>query len=215
MKVIDLGITDYLEAYEIQMGLVKEVSAGISEDTLLITEHRPVITIGRKGSWDSILRSKEELFSRGIDVFNIDRGGDVTYHSPGQIVSYPIFRLIDEARDIHNFLDFLEAVGKSFLMQYGIISEDRPGDRGLWVEGKKIGSIGIGVKKWVTYHGIAINIDPDMAPFSFIKPCGMESVKVTSLRDVLCREIDLEDAKSKLELSFKKVSLLASAVSSN
>ena len=215
MHVIDLGITDFREVYKFQVDLVKKVSQGVSDDTLVITEHRPVITIGRIGSRDNILVSKEYLSSCGIEVFDIDRGGDVTYHGPGQIIAYPIFKLVDESRDIHGFLHFLEEVGRHFLMQYGLIAEDRPGFRGIWIKGKKIGSIGIGVKRWVTYHGLAININVDLRPFSFIKPCGIKDVEMASLIDLLGCEVDIDDAKDRLKLSFKEISLLAETVSKN
>ncbi|MFH1854718.1 MAG: lipoyl(octanoyl) transferase LipB [Candidatus Omnitrophota bacterium] len=211
MRIVDLGVTHFLEAYGLQRRLVNEVTLGLHEDSLLLTEHRPVITIGRKGSWNSIRRSREFLSLRGIEVLSIDRGGDVTYHGPGQLVAYPIFRLKNESRDIHNFLRFLEKVGNYFLTQYGLVAEKMPGLTGIWIKGKKIGSIGIGIKKWVTYHGIALNINISLEPFSFITPCGIEGVETTSLKDIMGREIDIEDAKDKLKLSFDKVSLLAEA----
>lgn len=213
MRVIDLGQTGFLEAYEIQIDLVKKVSLGISENALLLTEHRPCITIGRRGSRGNILSPEQHLRSQGIQVFDTDRGGDVTYHGPGQLVAYPIFKLENEARDIHGFLHFLETLGRHFLAQYSVTAEERPGLRGVWVSGKKIGSIGIGVKKWVTYHGIAINLNTDLTPFSFIRPCGIDGVEVSSLKNILgSRELDIEDAKDKLRTSFKEVPFLAEAV---
>jgi len=212
MDIVDLGITDFSEAYQVQLDLVKKVSLGLAEDTLLITEHRSVITIGRRGSWDNIFKSHEDLSSCGIEVFNIDRGGDVTYHGPGQLIAYPIFKLENEGRDIHRFLEFLEEIARHFLMQYGIIGGSRPGFRGAWIKEKKIASIGIGVKKWVTYHGLAININCDLLPFSFIRPCGIKDVEITSLEKVLGYKLDIDDAKNKLKSSFKEVSLLAEAV---
>lgn len=213
MRVIDLGLTDFLETHKLQGELVERVSLGLCEDTLLITEHRPVITIGRKGSEDNIFKSRQDLISCGIEVLNIDRGGDVTYHGPGQLIAYPIFKLENESRDIHAFLHFLEEIGTHFLMQYGIIAEERPGFRGVWAGGKKIGSIGMGVKKWVTYHGLAMNINTDLLPFSFIRPCGIEGVEITSLKRFLGREIDIKDAKDRIEGSFKEISFLAEAAS--
>jgi len=215
MQIIDLGLTDFLEAHRFQMELVEKVSKGLCEDTLLITEHKSVITIGRKGSWKNILKSKEELFSTGIDVFETDRGGDVTYHAPGQIIVYPVFKLENESRDIYRFLQFLEEIGSHFLNQYGFVSEALPGFRGIWIKGKKIASIGIGIKKWVTYHGIAVNINLDLTPFSFIRPCGIEGVKMSSIKDLLGQEVDIDDAKDRLKTSFKEVPLLAEAVSRN
>ncbi len=212
MQIVDLGITDYKDTYRLQMELLEKVSQGLSENTLLITEHRPVITIGRKGSWADIFKSRESLSSRGIEVLESDRGGGVTYHGPGQIVAYPVFKLENEARDIYSFLEFLEKIGSHFLMQYGLSTEPRPGLRGVWVKGKKIASIGIGVKRWVTYHGLAININTDLAPFSFIRPCGIEGVEMASLKTILGGRLYINDAKDKLKSSFEKVSLLAAAV---
>lgn len=213
MQIIDLGLIDFLEAYKFQMELVGKLSKGLCEDTLLIAEHRSVITIGRKGSWHNILRPKEELSFSGIDVFETDRGGDVTYHAPGQIIAYPIFKLQKESRGIYGFLQFLEQVGCHFLRQYDLIGEIRPGFRGIWIKEKKIASIGIGIKKWVTYHGIAININLDLTPFSFIRPCGIEGVRMGSIKDLLGQEVDIDDAKDRLKYSFKEIPLLAEALS--
>lgn len=215
MRIIDLGLTDFLEAYELQIDLLKKVSAGECEDTLLLTEHKPVVTIGRKGSRRNILKTKEYLSLCGIGVLDIDRGGDVTYHGPGQLVAYPIFKLKGEGRDIHGFLQFLEEAGKHFLFQYGITAQSRPSFRGIWVDDRKIASIGIAVKKWVTCHGMAININLDLAPFSFIRPCGIEGIRMVSLKELLCREIDFEDAKDKFKSSFKEVSVVAETVRCN
>lgn len=212
MKYIDLGLSEYKDAYRFQREIVDKVASGGLENTLIITEHESVITIGRQGSWDNILRPKEFLAEQGVQILDIDRGGDVTYHGPGQLVAYPIFKLENEAKDIHNFLDFLEEVGINFLAKYGVISVIRPGLRGIWVDKEKIGSIGIGIKKWVTYHGMAININPDLTPFSFIKPCGIEGVRVTSLQDLLEERIDIDDSKDKLRESFEEVPLLAAAI---
>ena len=207
MQIIDLGLTNFSDTYELQKEFVRKISQGLCEDALLITEHYPVITIGRSGSKDNIFQT------RGIEVLSIDRGGDVTYHGPGQIVAYPIFKLEDEARDIHRFLSYLEDVGCNFLESYGLSPKKRSGLRGIWVGNKKIGSIGIGVKKWTTYHGIAININTDLTPFSFMRPCGIEGAEVTSLKETLSREIDLGDAKEKFIRSFKEIPFLAEAVS--
>lgn len=211
MRIIDLGVTDFSRACILQKDLAERVYRGEAENTLIITEHRPVITIGRKGSWNNIFKTREFLSSRGIDVFNVDRGGDVTYHGPGQLTAYPVFRLENESRDIHCFLRFLEEIGGHFLAQYGIAAEKAPGFTGVWFQGKKIGSIGIGVKKWVTYHGIALNVNTDLEPFSFIRPCGIEGAEATSLKDILGRELDIEDAKNKLGLSFNEVSFMVEA----
>lgn len=212
MQHIDLGLSDYKEAYKAQREVRDRVAEGAAENTLIITEHKSVITIGRKGSRNNLFRTSEFLASLGIDVLDVDRGGDITYHGPGQLVAYPIFKLGNGAKDIHCFLRYLEEVGINFLSKYGIEAGRLPGARGIWVEGEKIGSIGIGVKKWVTYHGVAININPDLRPFSFIKPCGIDGIKITSLENLLKGKTDIEDAKAMLRDSFEKVPLLAETV---
>jgi lipoate-protein ligase B len=128
------------------------------------------------------------------------------------LVAYPVFRLEKESCDIHNFLQSLEEVGTNFLMQYSLLAEKKPGFRGIWVGGKKIGSIGIGIKRWVAYHGLAININTELIPFSYIRPCGIEGVEMTSLKEIFGCEIDINDAKNRLISSFKEVSLLAEAI---
>jgi len=206
IEYLDLGLSDYKEAYEAQCGARDDVACGKRGNTLIITEHKNVITIGRAGSEKHVFKKE------GVEVLRIDRGGDVTYHGPGQIVAYPIFRLENEARDIHKFLRFLEEVGINFLSKYKVEADRKPGFTGIWVNGAKIGSIGIGVKKWVTYHGMAININTDMEPFSFIKPCGLDGVEITSLECLLKERLDIEDAKRRLRESFEEVPLLAEAV---
>ena len=212
MRYIDLGLSDYKEAYKVQCEVRSKVADGAFENTLIVTEHRSVITIGRRGSTGHLFKTGEFLAGLGIEVLDVDRGGDITYHGPGQLIAYPIFRLENEARDIHGFLKFLEEVGVNFLSKYGVEAERVPGARGIWVKGAKIGSIGIGVKKWITYHGMAININTDLRPFSFIKPCGIQGVKITSLEYLVKERLDIEDAKRKLRESFEEVPLLAEAV---
>jgi lipoyl(octanoyl) transferase len=212
LEYIDLGLSDYKEAYKAQNEVRSRVAEGASGNTLIVTEHKSVITIGRKGSREHLFRAIEFLAGLNIEVLDIDRGGDITYHGPGQLIAYPIFKLENEARDIHGFLRFLENVGINFLSKYGVEAGTVLGARGIWVKGEKIGSIGIGVKKWVTYHGMAININPDLKPFSFIRPCGIRGVKITSLENLLKEKTDIEDAKRKLRESFEKVPLLAEAV---
>ncbi len=213
MEIIYPGLTDFSEVYEVQKKIVSEVSSGRSENTLIITEHLPVITIGRKGLRRNILVSDEFLAKKGIKVVSIDRGGDVTYHGPGQIVAYPVFRLENESRDIYRFLEYLERVGIDFLKKYGIFPRIKESFRGLWFDDKKLASIGIGVKKWTTYHGISINIKKDIAPFSYIRPCGIEGVRMVSVEEINGYEVDVDGAKCELGKSFRDVPFLAEEIS--
>lgn len=213
MRYIDLGLISYRDAYRFQLDVIERLSSGAISNTLILAEHKGVITIGRSGTSRNILRSEEYLNGLGIEIVRIDRGGDVTYHGPGQLVAYPVFKLENEARDIHNFLRYLEIVGIDFLNKYNVCAGTRPGFTGVWVKQEKICSIGIGIKKWITYHGMAININTDMAPFSFIRPCGIEGVAITSLEKILGARISIDDAKDKLRESFEEVPLLAEPVS--
>ncbi|MFA5388931.1 MAG: lipoyl(octanoyl) transferase LipB [Candidatus Omnitrophota bacterium] len=212
MRYIDLGLSDYKEAYKVQCEVRDSVAMGAAENTLIVTEHKSVITIGRKGSRKHLLRTPEFLSGHGIEVVEIDRGGDITYHGRGQLIAYPIFKLENEAKDIHGFLRFLEEVGINFLNKYGVDAGIIPGMRGIWINGAKIGSIGIGVKKWVTYHGMAININNNLEPFTFMEPCGIKGVRMTSLENIKKEKIDIEDAKRRLKESFEEIPLLAEAV---
>lgn len=171
---------------------------------MILCEHPPTITLGRLAKQENILVSPEYLAQNGIQFFNIDRGGEVTYHGPGQLVAYPIFNLANHAKDLKKFLNNLEEVVIDFLLYFGIKGERRPGFTGAWVGNKKIASIGIGVKKWVAYHGIAININNDLRPFNFIRPCGLQ-VEMISLQQLCKAEVNLEKAKAILRHSFEKV----------
>jgi lipoate-protein ligase B len=212
VQFLKLGLTDFSEAYELQKKIREEVSSGSTEDTVIITEHRPVITIGRGAVSGNLKKTRDFLAANGIRVIKIDRGGGVTYHGPGQIVGYAIFKLRNEARDIHAFLEYLEDVGINFLRRLGLRAYREKGKRGVWACGKKIGSIGIGVKKWTTYHGLALNINNDLKPFSYINPCGMNSEVMSSVRDIKTEEIDIGYAVELFADSFKEVPFLAETV---
>ncbi len=205
MNIIDLGLIEYLEAYEFQKKRVEEVANGISENYLLLAEHPPTITVGRLGSRKNILCTEEELRQRGISVYDIDRGGDVTYHSPGQVLLYPIIYLEHRARQIHKFLRLLEEVCIKFLKYFKIDGYRIENLTGVWVGNKKIASIGIGIKRWITYHGMATNIDNDLEGFSLINPCGINGLKMTSLKEELRTKIDLKLAKDILVRVFEEM----------
>jgi lipoate-protein ligase B len=193
--VSDLGFIDYGKAYEIQRQILEEVKFGSRPDTLILAEHSSVFTIGRTGCRDNILVDEQTLSKEGIEIYYVDRGGDVTYHGPGQLLIYPIVDLKRLGIRIHSFLRRLEELVIVFLNEYGVSAERKNRFTGIWVQDKKIASIGIGVSRWVTYHGLAINVDPDLHYFSMINPCGIPGLKVTSLAKVLGREINVEEAK--------------------
>jgi len=189
-RVLNLGLVSYEKAYDLQKKLHKFRREGRIDDLLILLEHEPVVTIGRIGRRDNILVSEEFLQSKEIRVFEIDRGGDVTLHCPGQLVGYPILDLKFHGENIHRYLRNLEEVIIRLLKVYGVDSERIEDRTGVWVGDKKVASIGVGVKGWVTFHGFALNINPDLSYFSFIRPCGFEGTTVTSLSEILGREVE-------------------------
>ncbi|MFQ5914380.1 MAG: lipoyl(octanoyl) transferase LipB [Nitrospinota bacterium] len=182
-----LGRVEYEPAVGLQERLRAERIARRILDVLLLLEHPPVLTIGRGGNWANVLASEETLRTRGIRVHRIGRGGDVTYHGPGQLVGYPILDLRERGRDVHRYLRDLEEVFIRLLARRGLRAERIPGATGVWVGGKKILAIGVGVRKWVTLHGFAFNVSADLSYFGLIRPCGFEAESVTSLQQLLDR----------------------------
>jgi lipoate-protein ligase B len=188
LAVADLGLVPYGAALERQRQLAEQRIAGtIATDLLLLCEHPPVITLGRGTRATSLPIAPQALRQRGIEVFEIERGGDVTYHGPGQLVGYPIFDLGRHRRDLHWFLREIEAALILALSRFGIPGERRESYTGVWTGGgsgggtRKIASIGIHVKQWVTWHGFALNVTTDLRAFSLIVPCGIPDVVMTSI----------------------------------
>jgi len=161
------------------------IQAGEAPNTLFLLEHTPVITLGRNSHRENLLLSEAELAARGIEVVETDRGGDVTYHGPGQLVAYPLLDLHQWRLSVNWYLRTLEQVLIDVLATYGLSAERSMGQTGVWVRGAKVAAIGIGVHKWVTFHGIALNVAPEMAHFSHIIPCGIQDKPVTSLQALL------------------------------
>jgi len=188
LAVADLGTVAYGAALERQRSLAEDRIAGrLTDDLLLLLEHPPVVTLGRGARESSLPIAPELLRRRGIEVFEIERGGDVTYHGPGQLVGYPIFDLAggQHRRDLHWFLRQIEEALIVALDRFGITGERREGYTGVWTAGRKIASIGIHVRQWVTWHGFALNVTTDLNPFSLIVPCGIPDVVMTSLAEEL------------------------------
>ena len=203
--ILDLGIIDYSEALKIQRELVNKRKADEIPDSILVVEHPPVFTIGRGGSRKNLLVEEEYLSKQGIAVMNVDRGGDITFHSPGQLVIYPILDLKKRTKDLHKYLRDLEEVVIGFLNVYDVIGRRFDGATGIWVQDRKIASIGIAAKDWVTYHGLSVNINNDTRFFSMINPCGIKDLKVTSLKSILGREVQQGLAKRILLDEFNNI----------
>ena len=199
---IDWGRTRYSAALRRQEALVAQRIAGTIGDTLVFTEHEPVFTLGvRPGAARHLVWDAAEIARRGIDVLDTNRGGDITYHGPGQIVGYPIVSL-DPRQDLHAYLRFLEEVLIRSLGSLGLAAGRRPGKTGIWLGSRKIAAIGVAVKRWVTYHGFALNANNDLEPFAGIVPCGITDGTVTSLRQELGRESDIAGVKHVLATEF-------------
>ncbi len=203
--ILDLGLTDYEDAYRIQKDFVVRRKIGEIEDSLIITEHNPVFTLGRVGNIRNLLADEETLAARGIRVMRVDRGGDITCHAPGQLVIYPVIDLKRRGRDLHKYLRDLEEVCIQFLARYGLSAIRVDGMTGAWACGKKIASIGVGASDWVTYHGMSINIKNDLHFFSLINACGMSEVSAISLEAAIGRSVDMEDVKIVLVREFYRI----------
>ncbi len=187
--VFNRGLIGFQEGVRIQNKCFDSVRNGDYEAALILCQHHTVITVGRSAQADNIVRAREYLDARGIAVINADRGGDVTFHGPGQLVAYPIFPLFKMGKDIHAYLRNLEEVGIRFLEMVGVEASRLPGRTGVWIENKKISSIGVSVKKWISLHGVSINIENScLAGYHYIRPCGMD-ITMTSVAD--CKGTDL------------------------
>ncbi len=204
LTVINWGQLAYAPALVRQEEAVRQRVEGKIGDTLFLVEHPPVITFGRGGKSEHLLASKEELARRGVEVFNITRGGDITFHGPGQLVAYLIADLTQRERDLHRFLRELEEAVIDFLAKYHLKSKRISGKTGVWVGGKKICAMGVAVRNWITFHGLALNISTSPDWFSLIVPCGL-SDPVTNLEIELKEKIDFEKAKERLADSIATV----------
>ncbi len=201
-QINDLGLISYSKAYTLQKEAVENLIAG-GRQVLFLCEHPAVITLGRMSRQEHILFSKQELQKRGIEIVSIDRGGDVTLHAPGQIVAYPIFNLLEYGKDLHAFLFKLEQVAIDLLADFGIVANRISGRTGVWAGEKKIVSIGIGVRKWISFHGLGLNVNTDLKLFSVIKPCGLD-VAMTSMAELRRQPIEIAEVKAKLIKCFEK-----------
>jgi len=197
LSLLDRGRESYPDTWELQKRLVKQRAEGETDvDTLIIVEHDNVITLGRK-------TTPENFKPQDIPVFQVERGGDATYHGPGQLVGYPIVRLATP--NVQRFVRDLEEVLIQATRSFGVESVRVEGHPGVWVGGRKVASIGVAVTNWVTFHGFALNVNTDLSYFRLIKPCGLDPEKITSMRQVLGREVPFEDVKRAVVSNFTAV----------
>jgi len=195
--ILDLGFVEYRKALALQKEFVARRRLGEVEDSCFMVEHPAVFTIGRTGKRENLLVSESELAIAGIEVIGVDRGGDITFHGPGQLLIYPIIDLKGKAKDLHRYLRDLEELGLRILSGYAIRGQRIKEKTGIWVGKAKIASIGVAARDWVTYHGISINVNVDLRFFSMINPCGMKGIEVTSLGVLLNRDVAMREVKER------------------
>jgi len=205
LEVRRLGRIPYAEGLELQARLVAERQAGRVPDTLLLLEHDPVFTLGRNARAENVLFPEDALRARGFEVFESGRGGDVTYHGPGQVVGYPILDLAPDRCDVHRYVRDLEEVMIRALADYGVAASRVAGMTGTWVGERKVGAIGVRIARWVTSHGFALNVSTDLAPFSLIVPCGIRGRGVTSLEMLLGHPVPIAEAADRLAVHLAAV----------
>jgi lipoyl(octanoyl) transferase len=207
LEVRRLGLVPYSEALAMQRALVEERRAGFVPDLLLLLQHPPVITLGvkRDGGRSNIIATGSHLASLGIEVFETGRGGDVTYHGPGQIVGYPILDLKPDRQDVHRYVRDVEDVMIRVCADYGIAAERVEGMTGTWVGAEKIGAIGVRISRWITSHGFAFNVSTNLDHFKLIVPCGIGDRGVTSLTKLTGRAVPIEEAEDALIRQFAAV----------
>ena len=181
LLVVDLGTMPYGEALALQRAVARARIAGeIGEDLLLLVEHPPVVTLGRSSKERHLLASPALLAARGVELFEVERGGDVTFHGPGQLVGYPIIDLKRHRQDLHWYLRQVEEAIIRAVAPFGIVGERSAGYTGVWTRGRKLASIGVHARDWVTWHGFALNVTTDLSYFDLIVPCGIAAVEMTS-----------------------------------
>jgi lipoate-protein ligase B len=182
LYVSHLGLRPYVEVLDLQRELARaRITGELGQDILLLVEHPPVVTLGRSAREQHLVVPRGALAARGVELFEVERGGDVTFHGPGQLVGYPIVDLRRHRQDLHWYLRRLEEVLIRAVGRYGIIGERNPPYTGVWTSGRKLASIGVHARDWVTWHGFALNVTTDLASFDLIVPCGIQAVTMTSV----------------------------------
>jgi lipoyl(octanoyl) transferase len=202
-----LGTVGYAEGLDVQRRLVEQRRAGGIPDTLLLLQHQHVLTLGVKlaDAKSHVLPSPEELTALGVEIFEAGRGGDVTYHGPGQLVAYPIIDLRPDRCDVHQYVRDLEEVMIRVCASLGLAAGRVPGKSGAWIGDNKVGAVGVRISRWITSHGIALNVAPDLNYFSLIVPCGISDKGVTSLARELGRDVSVEEVEESFAGHFADV----------
>ena len=212
VRVLRPGRLPYEEGLALQKRIAEGVRLGSEPQTLTLLEHEPVITLGRGAGWENVLVSEEVLAQRGIALFKTDRGGDVTYHGPGQVVAYPILDLSPDRCDVRRYVGDLERTMSRVCADYGLAAGPKEKMVGCWLGGdhgpgpwRKIGAIGVHISRWITTHGLAFNVSPDPSHFALIVPCGIGDHPVTSLAAELGEAPPLEEVMARMQAAFQEV----------
>lgn len=200
--LVNLGQAKYFEVLDLQRRLVKLRQEGKVPDVLLLVEHEPVITLGRRGNTANILSTDEELVSQGIQIYQAERGGDVTYHGPGQLVAYPIVHLTQREISIHTYVHMLEETIILTLDDFDIRAGREPQHRGVWVGDRKVAALGVAIRRWVTFHGFALNVSPNLDHYCHINPCDLGHEQVTSMVSLLGEPVSMAEVTRKLLSNF-------------
>ncbi len=206
VEIRRLSLLPYQEAWDVQRELLARIIDGEAPETLLLLEHPHTYTLGRRGGKDHLLAAPEELAARGAVVIETDRGGDITYHGPGQIVGYPLLNLRRRTGgDVHRYLRALEEVLIGVLAAYGLIGEREPEYTGVWCRGAKVAAIGVRISRGITMHGFALNVSTDLSYFDHIVPCGLHGRAVTSLEQLLGEAMPIDDVTDVIDRRFREV----------
>ncbi len=202
LNVVDLGHREYKEVWDIQKRIHAKRLENEIADTLILVEHNPVITMGKSGKEKNLLIPFKLLEEKGIAYYEIERGGDVTFHGPGQLVGYPLFNIKQGLIGIKPFIEKIEDVIVAALAEFGIGAEKKEKMIGVWNKKGKICSIGIAVQRWISFHGFALNVNTDLSYFDYIVPCGLKNIMMTSMQKILNKEIALDEVKKVVSQKF-------------
>ncbi len=197
-QIQQLGLIAYQSAHALQMELLRRWKNKTGQDVFLILQHTPVLTLGRHANAGNIMVSRGFLERHGVELVKNERGGEVTYHGPGQIICYPVINLRERRLSVGEYVSRLEQVMMDVVADFGICSSRNSKNHGIWLGKQKLGSVGIAVRHGISYHGLALNVDPDLEPFSWINPCGMSDVTMTSMEEITRERIQVEDVESSM-----------------
>ncbi len=203
---VQLPLTDYREAWRLQIDLVTaRWEKRLDTDVVLLVEHPPVFTLGRRGGMGNLTVSENVLKERGIPIIQVERGGDITFHGPGQLVIYPIVDLTAARLGVTDYVEMLEEAIIRVAADWGITANRNPLNRGVWVGNSKLGSIGIAVRHGISFHGVALNVNLSLEPFAWIHPCGLKGIEITSLEKELGRSVSMDDVRKALRRHIEDV----------